>query len=283
MAQKTKIKGRKELIAGVAVLSVILVVLLVVAFGLFKGVPAEFAAMGILPQETQAGPEENPYGPEDFRFEGQAAQLVSGGGTLGIDVSDHQGDIDWQQVAEAGVDFAMIRIGYRGYGKGTGNIVADSHARANYQGAKENGIRVGVYFFSQAISPVEVMEEARFVLDAIRDWEIDMAVVYDWEYVKDTARTAHINAHQLTAYSRIFCTVMKEKGYDTMVYFNRHQAARRLKLGELEEFPFWLAMYQQEMNYPYKVEMWQYTDSGKIPGIEGNVDLNILLPGWKEK
>lgn len=277
MAVNTK-KKQQGLIAGVAVLSVILAVLLAVAFGLFQGVPSEYAAMGIVPDKPRREPEENPYGPEDFAFTDGVATLLSGGGSLGIDVSTHQQDIDWQQAADFGVEFAMIRVGYRGYGTDTGAIVADAFAQKNYEGARAAGVKVGVYFFSQAVSPVEVMEEARFVLDFIKDWELDMPVVYDWEYVKDTARTANVNKQQLTAYSRLFCKIMEENGYQPMVYFNRHQAKERLHLTELENYPFWLAMYQQEMNYPYRVEMWQYSDKGQIPGIDGPVDLNILFP-----
>ena len=280
MAKRKKSKKRKELWMGVAVLSVILAVLLGIALSL-AGEPAPPSVEEFPTQPPQTvpptlpPPEENPYGPMDFQYEGQYLTCTAGESTLGIDVSTHQGVIDWQQVAASPVEFVMIRVGYRGYESGW--IQADDYAKANYEGAKAAGLKVGVYFFSQALDEWEAVEEASFVLSAIKDWQLDLPVVYDWEYVKEEARTGRMNARQVTDCTLAFCRVIQAAGYQPMVYFNTHQAQEHLILEEVTAYPFWLAMYSDRMTYAYKVRMWQYTDKGKVPGIEGSVDLNLLF------
>ena len=131
---------------------------------------------------------ENPYGKFDFQYDGWFLKSTTTECLSGIDVSAYQGDIDWEQVAEAGVDFAIIRLGYRGYE--SGKLVEDKFARKNLEGAASAGIPLGVYFFSQALTVEEAQEEAQFVLDMIDPYEIAMPVVFDWEHVSsETART----------------------------------------------------------------------------------------------
>lgn len=278
MAKRKKSKKRRELWTGVAVLSAILVVLVGIAVSL-AGTPGQLSENTVptMTLETQPPtlppPEENPYGPMDFQYEGQYLTCIAGESTLGIDVSTYQGQIDWQQVAESPVEFVMIRVGYRGYESGW--IQDDDYAKANYEGAKAAGLKVGVYFFSQALDEWEAVEEASFVLSKIKGWELDLPVVYDWEYVKEEARTGQMDARQVTDCTLAFCRVIKAAGYQPMVYFNTHQAEEYLILEEVTQYPFWLAMYSDRMTYEYKVQMWQYTDKGKVPGIEGNVDLNL--------
>lgn len=278
MAKRKKAKQRRELLMGVSVLSVTLAVLLIIAVSLagdrqspsLETEPAE--PLETVPP-TLPPPETNPYGPMDFQYEGKYLTCIAGDSTLGIDVSAYQGDIDWEQVAASPVEFVMIRLGYRGYESGW--IQADDYARANYEGARAAGLKVGVYFFSQAVNEWEAVEEASFVLSAIRDWELDLPVVYDWEYVKEEARTGQMNARQVTDCTLAFCRAIEARGYEAMVYFNTHQADEHLVIEEVTEYPFWLAMYTDRMTYDYKVRMWQYTDRGQIPGIEGYVDLNL--------
>lgn len=269
-------KAKKELLVGIGALTGVLAVLLMVAFGLFGGGKTELPQA---PEPTAAPtlppPEENPYGAEDFQYDGMYLTCLSGESVLGIDVSYHQGDIDWQQVKESGVGFAMIRIGYRGYE--TGLINEDIKARANYQGAKAAGLKVGVYFFSQAIYPSEAIAEALYTLHFIKDWELDMPVVYDWETVSGDARTDGLDARTITDCTNLFCSIVEKAGYESMVYFNTYQGKNLLHLAELVEYPFWLALYQDRMTYPYKVDMWQYSCTGRVNGIEGDVDLNLWL------
>ena len=123
----------------------------------------------------------------------------------------------------------------------------------------------------------EALEEADFVLKRIKGYDITMPVVFDWEYVSAEARTANMDDRTLPDLNLIYCERMEKEGYQPMIYFNSTQARTLLFLYELEEYPFWLAYYSDRMNYPYRFEMWQYSCTGRVPGIEGDVDLNILL------
>lgn len=219
----------------------------------------------------------NPYGKNDFQYYGDYLTCISGESIMGIDVSRYQGNIDWEQVRDAGVEFAIIRVGGRNY-SGDGEIYADINAYQNYTGAKAAGIKVGVYFFAQAINVTEAREEAAYVLTAIQDWELDMPVVYDWEYVNSRARTANMDITTLTNCTREFCRLVQEAGYEAMVYFNPTHSEKRVDLEALMDYKFWLAMYSDRMTYPYKIDMWQYTDQGTIPGIDGFVDINLYFP-----
>ena len=225
--------------------------------------------------ETTVPPEENPYGPVDFLLdeESQEITLLSGEGIKGIDVSGWQGNIDWQQVKDSGVEFVIIRVGGRGTSEG--NIYPDEMCQTYYAGAKAAGLKVGAYFFSQSVTVEEAVEEAEYVLDAIKDWDVDMPVVYDWEYIGDGARTDHMVAGLLTEMAKAYCDTVKNAGYDPMIYFGRSQSTDLLNLSELVDYGFWLAMYNPIMDYPYKIDIWQYTETGSVPGISGNVDLNL--------
>ena len=226
---------------------------------------------------TLPPPEANPYDRNDFQYdENNYLTCLEGESIVGIDVSYHQGDIDWEQVRASGVRFVMMRVGYRGYGE-SGKLVEDTNFQTNIQGALDAGLEVGVYFFSQALDLKEVEEEVDFLLERIEGYEIAMPVVYDWEYVSDEARTANMDARTLTDCSKHFCDLVQEAGYQPMIYFNRNQAAYLLHLEELVDYPFWLAAYTDRMAFPYKVDMWQYTDNGRVPGIEGAVDVDILF------
>lgn len=226
--------------------------------------------------ETLPQPEKNPYDHLDFQYEGRYLGCIKAGTRPGIDVSYSQGEIDWEKVRRSGIEFAIIRLGYRGYGE-EGKLVEDKMAFQNLQGALDAGLNVGVYFFSQSISVEEAIEEAEFVLERIRDYDITMPIVYDWEYVSAEARTANMDPRTLTDCYLAFCEKIAEAGYTPMAYFNSYQSRSLMYLTELEEYPFWLALYSDRMTYPYRIEMWQYTDSGRVPGIEGNVDLNLMF------
>ena len=230
-------------------------------------------------EPTLPPPEASPYTFTDFQYNGRYLTCLATETLLGLDVSAHQEEIDWQAVAAAGFEFVMIRVGYRGYE--TGLLQADAYAQANYAGAKAAGLKVGAYMFSQAISRKEAMEEARFALEQIRGWELDLPLVYDWERVKAGTRTDGVDARTVTDCALGFCALVEAVGKESMVYFTPHHGKNYFYLHELEEYPFWLAYYTDKMDYPYKFEMWQYTDSGNVPGIEGGADINIMLLPWE--
>lgn len=201
---------------------------------------------------------------------------------IGIDVSSHQKEIDWKKVKAAGVEFAIIRVGLRGYG--TGALVVDEYFHTNIKAALNAGIKVGVYIFSQAITPEEAIEEAELVLKEIKGYKITFPVVYDPEDISgDTARTDDLNGEQLTEHCIAFCETVKEAGYTPMIYVNKRWALTRLDMTRLTDYDIWLATYVEEPNYPYQFTMWQYSSSGKVNGISGNVDLNISFVDYSKK
>ncbi|MBQ7801909.1 MAG: glycoside hydrolase family 25 protein [Oscillospiraceae bacterium] len=219
----------------------------------------------------------NPYGDLDFQYEGRYLKCLRTETVTGIDVSAHQQEIDWAKVAASGVDFAMVRVGYRGYE--SGKLVVDPYAEANLVGAAEAGLETGVYFFSQALNVEEALEEAAFLLEAIADYEITMPVVFDWETVHDeSARSKEMDPRTLTDCALAFLGAVEEAGYTPMIYFNTYQSRNLLYLEELKDYEFWLAMYTSRMDFPYAVKMWQYTDTGRVPGISGNADINVYFP-----
>ena len=222
-------------------------------------------------------PDRNPYDQYDFQYDRHNyLKLQNLRSYAGVDVSAYQGKIDWKKVKASGIDFAIIRLGYRGYE--SGKLVEDDYAKDNLKGAAEAGLKVGAYFFSQALNIRETDEEIKFILKILGDTRLDMPLVLDWEIPAATARTKNMDTVTLTDIQRHFCGQMRDKGYQPMIYFNWHQSEHLYVLNDLEEYPFWLALYQDRMTYPWKVEMWQYTDKGKVPGIQGNVDLNVYMP-----
>ena len=222
-------------------------------------------------------PEKNPYGPMDFQYDRQNyLYCLRQDSYPGVDVSAFQGDIDWVRVKNSGIRFAILRVGYRGYE--SGKLVEDEYIRQNLEKTQEAGMPIGAYFFSQALTIKEVDEEIEFMLNILGDRKLEMPIVLDWEIPTADARTAQMDARTLTALQEYFCKTMAEKGYTPMIYFNWHQSNTLLYLNELEAYPFWLALYQDRMTYPYHVEMWQYTASGRVPGIQGDVDINVYMP-----
>lgn len=199
----------------------------------------------------------------------------------GIDVSKHQGEIDWAKVAADGVEFAFIRVGNRGYGSGA--IVEDPQFEANVVGAITNGIEVGVYFFSQAITVEEAQEEARFVLEKIAPYKIICPVVLDVEKVADSeARMNKISKEERTANTVAFLEAIEDAGYEAMLYHNMEMATMKLDMTQLESYEKWFAYYNKELYYPYDYTIWQYSDKGRVNGISGDVDMNISFRLWNE-
>ncbi len=202
----------------------------------------------------------------------------------GIDVSKHQGAIDWAKVKTAGIDFAIIRMGYRGYANG--NLATDMRFKENVQGAIDAGLKVGVYFFTEAISVDEAVAEAQYVLNAIAPYNITMPVAIDWESnaaASDGGRkiTAGLTKEQNTLICTAFCDVVKSAGYTPMVYANKSDFTNRLDGEALsKKYELWLARYNKIAEFPYTYSIWQYsagssTNKGSVDGISGNVDLNF--------
>jgi len=218
------------------------------------------------------------YDVEKFRTEGDRIYYDDPDADIryGIDVSAYQGEIDWQKVASDGVDFAIIRLGYRGYTAGA--LMDDPCFEANIKGAAEAGIDVGVYFFSQALNTREALEEAEYVLSVIEPYDVSWPVVFDWEPLYYYgSRTANYSGKTVTDCAIAFMDKVKAAGYDTMVYFNKSLAYLRLDLERLQYYDVWLAQYAtQAPDYIYAYDMWQY-GTAEIDGIDGPVDVNIAF------
>ena len=223
----------------------------------------------------------NPFASDDFAYDTNGYMgCLTAEYLLGVDVSEYQKKINWEKVASSGVDFAMVRLGYRGWGA-EGVLREDARGLDNLRGAKEAGLLVGVYFFSQAITVEEAVEEARFVLDLLNGQSLDLPIVFDWETVSSQdARTANMKRSTLNACAQAFCREIEAAGYQPMVYFNLDMSRWMFDLLALQEAgcDFWLAMYSDSLTYRYGVRMWQYTDSGKVSGIDGRVDMNLYFP-----
>jgi len=192
----------------------------------------------------------------------------------GIDVSSFQYDVDWEDVAADGIEFAIIRLGYRGYGNGA--LREDEYFRENLEGALAAGLEVGIYFFSQAISIDEAREEAAYVMKLLDGAELKQPVYYDWEPIYfDTARTDGLPGDVVTANARAFCETIEAGGYEAGIYFNQHDIYNVIELENLTDFPLWYAQYNETPDMIYDFWCWQYTDQGVVEGVATTADLSI--------
>ncbi len=190
----------------------------------------------------------------------------------GIDVSKFQGVIDWNAVKADGITFAIIRCGYRGYG--TGALVEDATYRRNIQGAINAGLRVGVYFYSQAINEAEAVEEASMVLSLVSGYSLPLGVYYDTEYVAG-GRANAISAAERTACAVAFCETIRNAGYKAGVYSYASWFYNNLNFANISKYNTWIAQYRDTLSFNYKYDIWQYTGSGRVNGISTAVDMNI--------
>ena len=199
--------------------------------------------------------------------------------TAGIDVSYAQKNIDWTKVKAAGIDFAMIRLGYRGYQTGLLNL--DEFYHKNIQEASAAGVETGVYFFSQAVTEKEAEEEAEFVIKNIQNFNITYPVVFDWEVItRGPARTDNLDGKMLTRCCIAFCKKIEEAGYTPMVYASLNLLRKqydKYELKELTGYDLWLAEYKEYPEFPYEFKIWQYTDKGIIDGIEHPTDIDMYF------
>ncbi|MDE7324954.1 MAG: glycoside hydrolase family 25 protein [Lachnospiraceae bacterium] len=200
----------------------------------------------------------------------------------GIDVSKYQGDINWKLVKDAGVDYAIIRLGYRGMNEGT--LELDPYFEANIAAANEAGLDVGVYFFSQAITVEEAVEEANMVLEHIKDYKLTYPVIFDTEVVTTyNARANNLARDLRTDICIAFCDTIEAAGYRPMVYANTRWMILGIDLERLTKYDKWYAYYGTTFTFPYKYQMLQYSDSGKVPGISGAVDLDISFVDYSKQ
>lgn len=201
----------------------------------------------------------------------QDGEVVS---ICGIDVSKYQGEIDWEKVKAAGVEYAIIRLGYRGMNEGT--LELDPYYFTNIKKANEAGVKVGIYFFSQAKNTDEAEKEAEFVLENIKNYDVTYPVVFDTEEVTTYAARANgLTRAERTDCCIAFCEKIKEAGYTPMIYANTRYMIMGLELERLNAYDKWFAYYGTNYTFPYEFTMFQYSDTGRIPGIDGDVDLDV--------
>ena len=227
----------------------------------------------------------NSYDKADFYRDERGRVYYSGirGARYGMDISSYQPNTDWERAAADGIDFVMLRVGYRGYGQG-GTMNLDKSFHDNIRGALAAGLDVGVYFFSQAVNVREAVEEAEFLLREIRDYEITWPVVYDWEYIGvQPARTDNVSTATLCDAANTFCAMVAEAGYTPMIYFNAHVGYTKYDLSKIMQYDFWLAEYRTAPEFYYDFQLWQYTSSGSVDGVEGKVDMDISFVDYSIK
>lgn len=200
-------------------------------------------------------------------------QATNGNSKIGIDVSKWNGEIDWDKVKSAGVEFAIIRAGYRG--SVTGSLVEDPYFHANMKGAAASGIPVGVYFFTQAVNEVEAVEEASAVLRLVEEYQLTYPIYIDSEGAGGEGRADGLDAETRTLVCEAFCRTISNAGYEAGVYASRNWLNHNLYTDRLQQYQTWLAEYRSVPLYQGYYQMWQYTSKGKINGIKGNVDINI--------
>ena len=215
----------------------------------------------------------NLYENERYRYYFEDNKKVS---KVGIDVSYYQGKIDWKKVKKSGVDFAIIRLGYRGYLKG--ELALDKKYKYNIKQAKKAGIDVGVYFFTQALTEKEAIEEAKYCLKHVKGYDLEYPIVIDTEAINaDNVRSQEneLNVDELTKVCKAFCDTVNEAGYESAIYASKSWFFSKLDLEKLDGYNKWLAHYIKITDYKYDFDIWQYSSDGKVPGIKGRVDMNI--------
>lgn len=202
---------------------------------------------------------------------------------FGVDVSRWNEDIDWKKAADAGVEFAIIRAAYRGTAA-EGNLYTDTYFEKNIKGTIENGVKAGAYFFSQAITVEEAIEEANYIIKVLEPYKdkITFPVAFDTEKA-DNARANDLSCEERTAVARAFCDTIKNAGYIPMIYFSTNWSVMNLNLEDLADIDIWYAFYSDNIYYPYDYKIWQYQSDGALPGFNGHVDMNVGFKDYSKK
>lgn len=225
---------------------------------------------------------DNHYKPDSFLDRKGVITYEDGPSYIGINVNEQQGEIDWAQVAASDVDYVLIRVGYREYGRG--KLVADKNFEANIKGAAAVNLPVGVYFFSRAITDTEAEEEATFVLEQIRGYNIDYPIAYNWQYrlkedgsLDESARNTGCNGDQVTGFIDAFCKKVKTAGFTAAYYCDKSMGYTKLDLNRLSGYEMWYSEYRAVPSFYYDFGIWQYTKEGTVPGISEQVPINLAL------
>ena len=192
---------------------------------------------------------------------------------FGIDVSKWNKEIDWESVRAAGVDFAIIRCGYRG--SKTGALVEDPYFKKNVEAAEAAGIKVGIYFFTQATNEIEAVEEASMALMLCRNYKLALPIFIDTEGAGGNGRADGLGVETRTAVCEAFCRTIENSGFNAGVYASKNWFINNLSTENLSDYTIWLAQYSREATYDGRYDLWQYTSAGTIEGIETRVDLNM--------
>ncbi len=224
----------------------------------------------------------NSYKPDSFSEQKGIVTYKDGVSEVGINVNQKKGDIDWAQVAANGVDYAMIRVGYRNYGDG--KLLPDEKFADNIKGATEAGLPVGVYFYSKAVTDAEAEDEATFVLEQIREYSVTYPVAFYWEYdlqsdgsLDQDSRTKQCNGDQVTGFIDTFCKKIKASGRTASFYCDKSMGYEKLDLERLSGYEMWYAEFRTVPSFFYDFGMWQYTKEGSVPGISEKVPINLSL------
>lgn len=256
------------------------VVMLAVAVAIAIGLPLWIVLGRTAADDPQRETRAVGYGASEFYMQDGFLRYGAGEHMIGIDVSVHQGLIDWQAVADSGVEFAVIRAGLRGATLGA--LYEDEQFRYNFREAKAAGLKVGVYFFSQAKNEAEAREEAEYVCELLDGAELELPVYYDWEVVDASSRVTSPHDVDLTACTLAFCESVEANGYRAGVYFNQTIGYLHLDLEKTAQYSLWLAEYGTAPTFPVKFNCIQYSDSGTVAGIVGNVDLDLWIEAEHE-
>lgn len=240
--------------------------------------------LGLIEIEAVPGVAKNNYDLNAFRYNENGYKVYyiddQVASCEGIDLSEYQGEVDFEQVKESGIDYVMLRVGGRGYGE-EGAIYPDDNFLTYYQNAKAAGLDVGVYFFSQAASVEDGVEEANYTIDRLQGLEIDYPVVFDWEPITDDeARTDNVTGEELTDIALAFMNTVKDAGYQPMWYTNTSLLYYKYDLERLKNYDLWIADYGEFPTAYYYFTMWQYTATSFVPGVEGDVDINICFKNY---
>ncbi len=240
---------------------------------------AEFVdVIGSIPENTyfEEGFSTNDKGYKEYALNGRKSSFT------GIDVSEYQKNIDWIQVAESGIDFAMVRVGARGYQ--SGKLTVDDRFQENLRGCSENGIKIGLYFYSQAQNESEAMEEAMTCVLAAGSYPVEYPIVFDTESVlNDASRTENLSKEQLSNIAKAFCDTVAQYGYSPMIGATKKQFATRMDLSIIAAYDWWLFDTDENTVFPYRFKMWQYSHDGKVGGIPDPVNLDISFVDYSNR
>lgn len=224
----------------------------------------------------------NSYNTENFRIDnGFMAYFDDKDNKIshfGCDLSYHNDDVNWDELAASGCEFVFLRIGYRGYTEG--GLVKDEKFDEYAKEAKRVGINLGVYFFTQSTTVEEAVEEAEYVIEVLDGMTLEYPIAYDTEHVNDSsARTnkADISDELRSQMCIAFCEKIKENGYYPIIYASENWMRRNMDLKMLTDYEFWAPQYLDENDFLFDFTIWQYTEEGSIPGVKGDVDLDISM------